>query len=127
MDCDLGHPKKLKLVVDLIFEKAVDESKYCRLYALLCRTLNQEVPNYEPDPSPCTTFQKSLMNKLQVILNIFQIFFSNFGLQLPQLGCIGRNRSSERFRLKFNRKSHFPMGSDVLLLSAEFQTESPVT
>ena len=67
LDCDLGHPKKLKLVVDLIFEKAVDESKYCRLYALLCRTLNQEVPNYEPDPSPCTTFQKSLMNKLQVM------------------------------------------------------------
>lgn len=69
MDCDLGHPKKLKLVVDLIFEKAVDESKYCRLYALLCRTLNQEVPNYEADPSPCTTFQKSLMNKLQFEFN----------------------------------------------------------
>ena len=98
MDCDLGHPKKLKLVVDLIFEKAVDESKYCRLYALLCRTLNQEVPNYEPDPSPCTTFQKSLMNKLQVIFYFF-----------PE--------NTEQFRLRFSRKGNF---SSLLRVSLFF-------
>ena len=71
LDCDLGQLKRLKLVVDLIFEKAVDESKYCRLYALLCRRLNEEAPNYEEGGAAAknTTFQKCLMNKLQAEFN----------------------------------------------------------
>ena len=71
LDCDLEQFKRLKLVVDLIFEKAVDESKYCRLYALLCRRLNEEAPNYEADAeAKNTTFQKCLMNKLQSEFNM---------------------------------------------------------
>ena len=54
---DLAHKGALKQIVSLIFEKAVDESKYCRLYALLCLRLNEEVPNYEEDGCVFTSFQ----------------------------------------------------------------------
>ena len=39
---------------------------------------------------------------------------------------IGDNRT-KKIRLKFSRKGHLPEGFDVLFLSAEFQTENPVT
>lgn len=57
-------PAQLYEVVSLIFEKAVDESKYCRLYALLCVRLNAELPNFE-EKGCFTTFQKFLLTKLQ--------------------------------------------------------------
>ncbi|CAG5099086.1 Oidioi.mRNA.OKI2018_I69.XSR.g16237.t1.cds [Oikopleura dioica] len=58
-------PNQLNEVVTLIFEKAVDESKYCRLYALLCVRLNSELPNFEEKGCVFTTFQKLLLTKLQ--------------------------------------------------------------
>lgn len=58
-------PAQLYEVVSLIFEKAVDESKYCRLYALLCVRLNAELPNFEEKGCVFTTFQKFLLTKLQ--------------------------------------------------------------
>ena len=62
---DLGTKGALKQIVTLVFEKAVDESKYCRLYALLCLRLNEEVPNYEEEECVFTSFQRILLTKLQ--------------------------------------------------------------
>lgn len=48
-----------------IFEKALDEPKYCSMYAQLCRRLSEEAPNFDPPDGPCT-FNRLLLNKCQV-------------------------------------------------------------
>jgi len=53
----------LKGIILLIFEKALDEPKYSRLYAQLCHRLDEDAPNFEPPSSETTTFRRLLLNK----------------------------------------------------------------
>lgn len=48
-----------------IFEKALDEPKYCSMYAQLCKKLSEEAPNFDPPDGPCT-FNRHLLTKCQV-------------------------------------------------------------
>lgn len=54
----------LKGVILLIFEKALDEPKYCSMYAQLCKRLSEEAPNFDPPDGPCT-FNRLLLSKCQ--------------------------------------------------------------
>jgi len=48
----------------LIFQKALDEPKYCSMYAQLCKRLSEEAPNFEPPDSACT-FNLCLLQQCQ--------------------------------------------------------------
>lgn len=54
----------LKGVILLIFEKALDEPKYCSMYAQLCKRLSESTPNFDPPDGPCT-FNRLLLSKCQ--------------------------------------------------------------
>lgn len=54
----------LKGVILLIFEKALDEPKYCSMYAQLCKRLSEEAPNFDPPDGPCT-YNRLLLSKCQ--------------------------------------------------------------
>lgn len=54
----------LKGVILLIFEKALDEPKYCSMYAQLCKRLSESSPNFDPPDGPCT-FNRLLLSKCQ--------------------------------------------------------------
>lgn len=66
----LDSTQILKGVILLIFDKALDEPKYSSMYALLCRKLCEEAPNFDP-PSTNTgshnnnTFRRLLLAKCQ--------------------------------------------------------------
>ncbi|GIX77927.1 eukaryotic translation initiation factor 4 gamma 2 [Caerostris extrusa] len=66
----LDSTQILKGVILLIFDKALDEPKYSSMYALLCRKLCEEAPNFDP-PSNNTgshnsnTFRRLLLAKCQ--------------------------------------------------------------
>jgi translation initiation factor 4G len=55
----------LKGIILLIFEKALDEPKYSRLYAQLCNRLCEDAPNFESNNSTISTFKRLLLNKCQ--------------------------------------------------------------
>ncbi|KAI8489500.1 Eukaryotic translation initiation factor 4 gamma 2 [Branchiostoma belcheri] len=56
----------LKGIILLVFEKAIDEPKYCSMYAQLCRRLCDDAPNFDdPNKSGTTTFRRLLLNKCQ--------------------------------------------------------------
>jgi len=55
----------LKGIIILIFEKAIDESKYCNLYAQLCKRLSEDAPNFDDFNSKTTTFRRLLLSKCQ--------------------------------------------------------------
>jgi len=48
----------------LIFQKALDEPKYCSMYAQLCKRLSEDAPNFEPSDSACT-FNLCLLQQCQ--------------------------------------------------------------
>lgn len=48
----------------LIFQKALDEPKYCSMYAQLCKRLSEEAPNFDNPNSPCT-FNRLLLKQCQ--------------------------------------------------------------
>jgi len=60
----IDHKTVLKGVIILIFEKAIDEPKYCNLYAQLCLKLSHEVANFDTD-SNTNTFLRLLLSKCQ--------------------------------------------------------------
>ncbi|KAK3885631.1 hypothetical protein Pcinc_010165 [Petrolisthes cinctipes] len=64
LNVGLDSTTLLKGVILLIFEKALDEPKYCSMYAQLCRRLSEEAPNFDPPDGPCT-FNRLLLNKCQ--------------------------------------------------------------
>ena len=47
----------------LIFQKALDEPKYCSMYAQLCKRLSEEAPNFD-EQLPCT-FNRLLLKQCQ--------------------------------------------------------------
>lgn len=55
----------LKGVILLIFDKALEEPKYSKLYAQLCHRLCEDVPNFEPPSSTISSFRRLLLNKCQ--------------------------------------------------------------
>jgi len=59
----IGSNVIFKGVILLIFEKALDESKYSSMYAQLCKRLSEHAPNLEPPESKITTFKRLLLNK----------------------------------------------------------------
>lgn len=55
----------LKGIIILIFEKAIDEPKYCEIYARLCQKLSQDAPNFDEPETKSNTFLRLLLNKCQ--------------------------------------------------------------
>ncbi|XP_066926622.1 eukaryotic translation initiation factor 4 gamma 2-like [Clytia hemisphaerica] len=55
----------LKGIIILIYEKAIDESKYCNLYAQLCLRLRHDVPNFDDPVTKTNTFVRLLLSKCQ--------------------------------------------------------------
>jgi len=55
----------LKGIIILIFEKAIDEPKYCEIYARLCQKLSQDAPNFDEPDSKSNTFLRLLLSKCQ--------------------------------------------------------------
>lgn len=66
----------LKGIIILLFEKAVDEPKFCPIYAGVCKRLSEQGPNFEPEqpdavlpdgsvPRKPPTFLKLLLRKCQ--------------------------------------------------------------
>ncbi|KAK2154182.1 hypothetical protein LSH36_275g09025 [Paralvinella palmiformis] len=55
----------LKGIILLIFDKALDEPKYSKLYAQLCHRLCEDAPNFEAPSSKITSFKRLLLNKCQ--------------------------------------------------------------
>ncbi|XP_070199446.1 eukaryotic translation initiation factor 4 gamma 2-like, partial [Littorina saxatilis] len=56
----------LRGVILLIFDKALEEPKYSKLYAQLCHRLCEDVPNFEPAAtSSISSFRRLLLNKCQ--------------------------------------------------------------
>jgi len=49
----------------LIFEKAIDEPKYCEIYARLCQKLSHDVPNFDDPSTKSNTFLRLLLSKCQ--------------------------------------------------------------
>ncbi|XP_042864182.1 eukaryotic translation initiation factor 4 gamma 2-like isoform X4 [Penaeus japonicus] len=64
LNVGLDSTTLLKGVILLIFEKALDEPKYCSMYAQLCKRLSEEAPNFDPPDGPCT-FNRLLLSKCQ--------------------------------------------------------------
>ncbi|GFY53241.1 eukaryotic translation initiation factor 4 gamma 2 [Trichonephila inaurata madagascariensis] len=66
----LDSTQILKGVILLIFDKALDEPKYSSMYALLCRKLCEEAPNFDPPTNNTgshnsNTFRRLLLAKCQ--------------------------------------------------------------
>lgn len=55
----------LKGVIILIFEKAIDEPKYCGIYAQLCQRLSKDAPNFDEPHTKTNTFLRLLLSKCQ--------------------------------------------------------------
>lgn len=55
----------LKGIIILIFEKAIDEPKYCGIYAQLCQKLSHEAPNFDDPSTKSNTFLRLLLSKCQ--------------------------------------------------------------
>lgn len=64
LNIGLDSTTVLKGVILLIFEKALDEPKYCSMYAQLCKRLSEEAPNFDPPDGPCT-YNRLLLSKCQ--------------------------------------------------------------
>ncbi|TPX38830.1 hypothetical protein SeLEV6574_g07593, partial [Synchytrium endobioticum] len=67
-DAGIANRVILEGVIDLIFEKALDEPNFCALYSRLCSFLHRELPKKESwltsDPRP-NAFRWTLLNKCQ--------------------------------------------------------------
>ncbi|KAF2351270.1 MIF4G-like type 3 [Trinorchestia longiramus] len=57
----------LEELILLIFQKALDEPKYCSMYAQLCKRLSEDAPNFDPPNTACT-FNRLLLKQCQVSL-----------------------------------------------------------
>eukprot|EP00741_Cyanophora_paradoxa_P021364 tig00021350_g20623.t1 len=56
----------LKKVIDLVFDKAVGEPAFCKVYAELCAKLAKELPEFKPSPEEqAVSFKRILLNKCQ--------------------------------------------------------------
>lgn len=55
----------LKGIIILIYEKAIDEPKYCSIYAKLCLRLHHDVPNFDDPTKKSNTFMRLLLCKCQ--------------------------------------------------------------
>ncbi|XP_044463853.1 eukaryotic translation initiation factor-like isoform X3 [Mangifera indica] len=67
IDSGITTPDILKVVISLIFDKAVLEPTFCPMYALLCSDLNTKLPPFPSDePSgKDITFKRILLNHCQ--------------------------------------------------------------
>ncbi|KAL8614445.1 hypothetical protein ACOMHN_007781 [Nucella lapillus] len=65
LNVGIDNPPVLKGIILLVFEKALEEPKYSKLYAQLCHRLCEDVPNFEPSSSGITSFRRLLLNKCQ--------------------------------------------------------------
>lgn len=56
LDVGLNSPAIINVVVQVIFQKAINEPKFTALYAHLCQQLSSTSPNFEPESSLHSTF-----------------------------------------------------------------------
>ncbi|KAL8609080.1 hypothetical protein ACOMHN_033673 [Nucella lapillus] len=64
LNVGIDSPVILKGVILLIFDKALEEPKYSKLYAQLCHRLCEDAPNFDPSSST-SSFRRQLLNKCQ--------------------------------------------------------------
>lgn len=65
LNVGIANKNILKGIILLVFEKALEEPKYSSMYAQLCRRLDKDAPNFEPEGSKNCTFRRLLISKCQ--------------------------------------------------------------
>lgn len=65
LNVGISNKNILKGIILLVFEKALEEPKYSSMYAQLCRRLDKDAPNFEPQGSKNCTFRRLLISKCQ--------------------------------------------------------------
>lgn len=65
MALDINSVEGLEAVIDCIFDKALMEPSFCPLYATLCATLSQELPEIQGPDGSTGQFRRLLLNKCQ--------------------------------------------------------------
>jgi len=64
LSLDIGTPEKLQKMIELIFDKAVDEPNFCEQYAMLCRNMSNITVTPQTDGKPFK-FNRMLLEKCQ--------------------------------------------------------------
>jgi translation initiation factor 4G len=65
IDCGIANATVLTGVIDLVYDKAVTEHTFCGLYAQLCSSLCEKMPELPVNETETTTFRKILLRKCQ--------------------------------------------------------------
>jgi translation initiation factor 4G len=65
VDCGIANATVLTGVIDLVYDKAVTEHTFCGLYAQLCSSLCEKMPELAISETETTTFRKILLRKCQ--------------------------------------------------------------
>ena len=65
MELDINTVEGLEAVIDCIFDKALMEPAFCPLYATLCATFSQELPEIQGPDGSTGQFRRLLLNKCQ--------------------------------------------------------------
>jgi len=62
---DINTVEALEAVIDCIFDKALMEPAFCPLYAMLCASFSQELPEVQAEDGSTGQFRRLLLNKCQ--------------------------------------------------------------
>ncbi len=105
---DIRGPEDLKGLVGIIFDKSLEESHFCNMYAKLCEYIKDRLKEFQdvnPDPDPPpgvqpgqskknVTFKRCLLNKCQVSPHPLQFFLPRLCRAAPF--CPARRRQHIR-------------------------------
>ncbi|KNC77960.1 hypothetical protein SARC_09590 [Sphaeroforma arctica JP610] len=80
---------RLKAVIDLLFDKALDEPGFSGLYARLCKDLSNQKYNFkgegEAKTSNVNSFRRTLLNRCQTEFEREQVFASQEGVAAEEM------------------------------------------
>ena len=62
---NIKEAKELAGVVNIIFDKALEEGHFCKMYAELCSTIEGRMPTFEDEQAKTVTFKRCLLTKCQ--------------------------------------------------------------
>lgn len=64
-DLNIKEGKELAGVVNIIFDKALEEGHFCKMYAELCSAIEGRMPTFEDEEAKPVTFKRCLLTKCQ--------------------------------------------------------------